>query len=72
MKKHEVLPCPLMNNTFPFQVRITPELHKRLLAMSTSEARSLRTIATRALEREADAYESSQKKPKRVQKARGA
>jgi len=55
------------------QVRITPTLRDRLLALSASEARSLKTIATRALERElAIADVSSQKRPKREKKSRGA
>jgi len=55
------------------QVRITPALRDRLLALSASEARSLKTIATRALERElAIAEVSSQKRPKREKKSRGA
>jgi hypothetical protein len=57
---------------FSFQVRITHELHERLLAVSVGESRQLKTIATRALEREAEAYESSQKKAVSKKKTKAA
>ena len=66
--------CPPMKTQemWKLQVRITPVLRDRLLALSASEARSLKTIATRALERElAIAAVSSQKRPKREKKTRG-
>jgi hypothetical protein len=88
MKKNAVLACRVMKAqpaTFNFQVRITPTLRDRLLAMAASELRSLKTIATRALEREADMADrrpvahvradgviiSSHKRPKR-EKSTGA
>lgn len=60
------------NDLVHFQVRISLELHERLLAVAAGEERQLKTIATRALEREAEAYESSQKKAPSKKKTKAA
>ena len=51
--------------TFPLQVRIPPELHKRLLARSAAEARQIKTIVIRAIERELDEAECEKRHAKK-------
>lgn len=53
-------PMGRRNDLVHFQVRISPELHERLLAVAAGEERQLKTIATRALQREVDGYEARQ------------
>lgn len=57
---------------FQLQVRIEPELHERLLAVAAGQARTVRAVAERAIEREVEAFESSQKKAISKKKTKAA